>query len=215
MRSKAPLCGRVTSAENLLQISVEQAACNSGSQQTGMLGVCGASVTAATRRGWVGRTWERSCSCDQSSSFLLALLLLLFLSFVCMSSLYVPNGAVLRIVELGGCSTLLLLSIVQSHTSLSFFLGLRRLVGGLPIWHRSRRKSTTTSSCKRRTDHQRRLDSDVDASSSFHSGGGTAGCVLAARLSFDPSISVLVIEGGPDDRTLPQVLQVSPSDFSC
>ena len=37
-------------------------------------------------------------------------------------------------------------------------------------------------------------------------GGGTAGCVLAARLSEDPDVSVCVIEGGPsdvgDDRVL-------------
>lgn len=33
-------------------------------------------------------------------------------------------------------------------------------------------------------------------------GGGTAGCVLAARLTEDPSVSVTLIEAGPEDRGL-------------
>ncbi|KAF7965438.1 hypothetical protein HWV62_43515 [Athelia sp. TMB] len=39
-------------------------------------------------------------------------------------------------------------------------------------------------------------------------GGGTAGCVLANRLTEDPNVQVLVIEGGPDDRNHPEVLHL-------
>ncbi|TIA93351.1 hypothetical protein E3P99_00128 [Wallemia hederae] len=39
-------------------------------------------------------------------------------------------------------------------------------------------------------------------------GGGTAGSVLANRLTEIPEISVLLIEGGPDDRDYPEVLQL-------
>lgn len=40
-------------------------------------------------------------------------------------------------------------------------------------------------------------------------GGGTAGCVLAERLSADPNITVALIEGGPSDHDKPEVLQLS------
>lgn len=39
-------------------------------------------------------------------------------------------------------------------------------------------------------------------------GGGTAGCVLAHRLSEDPNVSVFVIEGGPNDENLESVLRL-------
>lgn len=42
-------------------------------------------------------------------------------------------------------------------------------------------------------------------------GGGTAGCVLANRLSADPSISVAVIEAGPTVFNDSRVLAVSPA----
>jgi hypothetical protein len=39
-------------------------------------------------------------------------------------------------------------------------------------------------------------------------GGGLAGLTVAARLSEDPAISVLVVEAGADDRDNPQVFDI-------
>ncbi len=39
-------------------------------------------------------------------------------------------------------------------------------------------------------------------------GGGTAGAVVAARLSEDPEVSVALIEAGPDDRQFDEVLKI-------
>lgn len=39
-------------------------------------------------------------------------------------------------------------------------------------------------------------------------GGGSAGAAVAARLSEDPTVSVALVEGGPDDRGIPEVLQL-------
>ena len=39
-------------------------------------------------------------------------------------------------------------------------------------------------------------------------GGGTAGCVLANRLTEDPNVSVAVIEGGPSDENEDRVLNL-------
>ena len=39
-------------------------------------------------------------------------------------------------------------------------------------------------------------------------GGGSAGAAVAARLSEDPDVTVALVEAGPDDRNLPEILQL-------
>jgi len=42
----------------------------------------------------------------------------------------------------------------------------------------------------------------VSPPSDYVVGGGTAGCILAARLSEDPASRVTLLEAGPSDRDL-------------
>lgn len=59
--------------------------------------------------------------------------------------------------------------------------------------------------------HHRSADGQEPRASEFDHivvGGGSGGAVVAARLSEDPTVRVALVEAGPDDRDIPEVLQL-------
>src|SRR5690606_12960410 len=59
--------------------------------------------------------------------------------------------------------------------------------------------------------HHRPADGQEPRASEFDHivvGGGSGGAVVAARLSEDPTVRVALVEAGPDDRDIPEVLQL-------